>query len=191
MPWRDGQGRRLRIKDPNVEVFYQYGMGQVISDRDGAGAVIAYYVRGLGGRLISNVQTAGTRYYHFDGLGSVVALTDSAGAKVSSYIYDEFGVLKQSTGQSWNNFELGIVLVLCGAGCAYASRELDRQKFQRGEISLAAWQWSQWYTGIAIASTPIGLIPGCEAWGAAWAILVEVVDCMTRAGFQAGGEPQE
>ena len=105
MPWRDGQGRRLRIKDPNVEVFYQYGMGQVISDRDGAGAVIAYYVRGLGGRLISNVQTAGTRYYHFDGLGSVVALTDSAGAKVSSYTYDEFGVLKQSTGQSWNNFE--------------------------------------------------------------------------------------
>ena len=101
----DGQGRRLRMKDPNVEVFSQYGMGQVISDRDGAGAVIAYYVRGIGGRLISNVQTAGTRYYHFDGLGSVVALTDSAGAKVSSYTYDEFGVLKQSTGQSWNNFE--------------------------------------------------------------------------------------
>jgi len=101
----DGQGRRLRMKDPNVEVFSQYGLGQVISDRDGAGAVIAYYVRGLGGRLISNVQTAGTRYYHFDGLGSVVALTDSAGAKVSSYTYDEFGVLKQSTGQSWNNFQ--------------------------------------------------------------------------------------
>ena len=100
----DGQSRRLRMKDPNVEVFYQYGMGQVISDRDGAGAVIAYYVRGLGGRLISDVQTAGTLYYHFDGLGSVVALTDSAGTKVSSYTYDEFGGLTQSTGQSWNSF---------------------------------------------------------------------------------------
>lgn len=101
----DGQGRRLRMKDPNVEVFYQYGMGQVISERDGAGAVIAHYVRGLGGTLISNVQTAGVRYYHFDGLGSVVALTDSAGAKVCSYTYDEYGVLKQSTGQSWNSFK--------------------------------------------------------------------------------------
>jgi len=101
----DGQGRRVRMKDPNVEVFYQYSGGQVISDRDGAGAVIAYYIRGLGGRLVSNVQTAGTRYYHFDGLGSVVALTDAADVKVSSYTYDEFGVLTQSTGQSWNSFK--------------------------------------------------------------------------------------
>lgn len=100
----DGQGQRVRMKDPNVEVHYQYSGGQVISERDGAGAVIAYYVRGLGGRLISNVQTAGARYYHFDGLGSVVALTDSAGAKLVAYTYDEFGVLKQSTGQSWNSF---------------------------------------------------------------------------------------
>ena len=100
----DGRGRRLRLKDPSVEVYYQYSGGEVISERDGAGAMIAYYVRGIGGRLISNVQTAGARYYHFDGLGSVVALTDAAGAKVASYTYDEFGVLQGSTGDSWNSF---------------------------------------------------------------------------------------
>lgn len=100
----DGQGRRLRMKDTNVEVFYQYDGEQVISERDGAGASIVYYVRSLGGTLISNTQTAGTRYYHFDGLGSVVALTDSSGAKVASYTCDEFGVVKQASGQSWNSF---------------------------------------------------------------------------------------
>ncbi len=78
------------------------GEPQVLEERDGAGALTAAYVQGLG--PIAQVRAGGVSYYGLDGLGSVRALTDPAGAVTDTYDYDAFGELLASTGSTPNDF---------------------------------------------------------------------------------------
>jgi len=57
-----------------------------------------------GDDLISQHNTAGTFYYHYDGLGSTRALTDSTEAVTDTYDYEAFGDLLNQTGLTENNY---------------------------------------------------------------------------------------
>ncbi|MHB1128234.1 MAG: discoidin domain-containing protein [Bacillota bacterium] len=87
----DGDGRRVYQKDGINETYYGYDGSGPIVHYDGSGAVLASYLRGMGGMLVGTTQKGGTYYYHLDGLGSIVAMTDGTGAKTAIYDYDAFG----------------------------------------------------------------------------------------------------
>jgi RHS repeat-associated protein len=67
-----------------------FGLGNVASEYDGSGHLLAHYVQGLG--LVSRVDASGAAaYYDFDLTGNAVGLTNAAGAYVNHYSYLPFG----------------------------------------------------------------------------------------------------
>src|SRR5205814_1337169 len=76
----------------------------VLAESQSAGALISYYVYGLG--LVSKVTAAGQVYYHhYDRTGSTNAVTDSAGAVVNRYSYGPYGELLSSSESIPNPFQ--------------------------------------------------------------------------------------
>ncbi len=65
------------------------GMGNVVGQYAGAGALVADYTYGLG--LTSQVTAGGSYYYDFDAIGSTRGLSNSVGSYVNSYRYLPFG----------------------------------------------------------------------------------------------------
>jgi RHS repeat-associated protein len=65
------------------------GLGNVVEQYTGSGALVADYTYGLG--LTSQVTTAGSYYYDFDALGSTAGLTNALGTYVDKYSYLPFG----------------------------------------------------------------------------------------------------
>ena len=95
--WNNGawqeQSQKRRVYD---------GM-DVAQERDGQGALVALYVRGVDmgggiGGLLARVFDVGTSFMHYDGRGNVVQLTDASGAVSGKYSYDAFGRLLSVTG---------------------------------------------------------------------------------------------
>jgi RHS repeat-associated protein len=63
------------------------------------------YVYGLGGRLVSQTDAAGTQTYVLaDGLGSTVALTDGTGTITATLGYDVFGAVRATTGTATTEY---------------------------------------------------------------------------------------
>ena len=61
--------------------------------------VATYWTRTPGGRLVSQRNADGTRWYSlFDGLGSVVGMVDVGGTVVARYAYDPYGQTVVQTG---------------------------------------------------------------------------------------------
>jgi RHS repeat-associated protein len=79
------------------------GLGNVIGEYSGSGALIADYTYGLG--LTSQVTTEGSSYYDFDALGSASELTNAAGIVLDSYAYGPFGLMVQKSKTAGNPFE--------------------------------------------------------------------------------------
>ncbi|MGB2822367.1 MAG: RHS repeat-associated core domain-containing protein, partial [Phycisphaerae bacterium] len=96
----DPLGRRVATVEGAQRTEYvidPIGLGNVVGQYDGTGALEAHYVHGLG--LTSRVDAAGQpAYYTFDALGSTSELTDDAGAVLNAYAYDPFGKLLLQTG---------------------------------------------------------------------------------------------
>jgi RHS repeat-associated protein len=65
------------------------GIGTVVGSYNGAGALIAHFVQGLG--LVSQTGPGGTGYYDFDASGNTAGITGSTGAYVNQYSYLPFG----------------------------------------------------------------------------------------------------
>lgn len=85
----DGATRRY-VVNPNA------ALSQVLAETDASGAVVAYYVYGLG--LISQVTAQGRPYFYgFDHLGNTLAVSDAAGTIVNAYAYDPFGNLADNS----------------------------------------------------------------------------------------------
>jgi RHS repeat-associated protein len=83
------------IVDPNR------GLPSVLCETNASGAIIAYYVYGLG--LISKVIGNNAYYYQYDGIGSTVAITDSNGIIKNKYAYDDFGNLASNSTETITN----------------------------------------------------------------------------------------
>jgi len=72
------------------------GLSHVVAETDGAGALIAQYVRG--DDLLAVIRPTETRFFHADGLGSIRELTDELGNVTDTYEYTAFGELLEHTG---------------------------------------------------------------------------------------------
>jgi RHS repeat-associated protein len=109
---RDGQATEYVI-DP-------FGLGDVVAEYSGDGALVANYVHGLG--LVSRLDPAGgAAYYAFDPAANTVALTDAADAVVNRYTYLPFGEIVSSSEALANPFTfVGLYGVMAdAAGLCY------------------------------------------------------------------------
>ncbi|MDB9518158.1 putative Ig domain-containing protein, partial [Roseofilum reptotaenium CS-1145] len=75
---------------PYSQVIEEYQQGELKSS----------YVYGLD--LISQAQGEDSYFYHVDGLGSTIALSNASSALTDSYVYDAYGNLIDSTGETLN-----------------------------------------------------------------------------------------
>jgi RHS repeat-associated protein len=75
---------------------------QVLKEYSPNGAVLVEYV--YGNDLIAQKQGNSRTYYHVDGLGSTRVLTDTTGNVASTYNYEAFGELLNSTGSVDNKY---------------------------------------------------------------------------------------
>jgi RHS repeat-associated protein len=92
---------------------YLYERDKVVLELDGYGNQEAYSVYG-GNTLICRTVDGQTVYYNYNGHGDVTALTDSNGTILSSYYYDAFGTIIESTGEDENSI-------------AYAGYQYDKE----------------------------------------------------------------
>ena len=88
----------------NYVVNPETALSQVLMEKDGSGAINAWYVYGLG--LIGR-QNAGSGFsvYHYDRRGSTVALTDAAGAVTDTYSYGPYGEILNHSGATAQPFQ--------------------------------------------------------------------------------------
>jgi YD repeat-containing protein len=62
-----------------------------IEERDGAGAVLATFIRGTDGQMLAMQRGGETYYFHPDAARNTILLTDSAGNLAEQYDYTDFG----------------------------------------------------------------------------------------------------
>ena len=72
------------------------GLSHVVVETDGAGALVAQYVRG--DDLLAVIRPTGSRFFHADGIGSIRRLANEAGGISDGYSYTAFGELLAHTG---------------------------------------------------------------------------------------------
>ncbi|HBF11828.1 MAG TPA: hypothetical protein DDW49_00310 [Deltaproteobacteria bacterium] len=149
----DGDGDRVLMARGNQHTQFvidpNHVLGNVVAEAN-AGNIQNYYVYGLG--LAAKVAADGSqiRYYHYDPLGSTVALSDPQGNVTDTYLYDEFGGLNRSTGNTPNPFQ-------------YVGR-LGVQNDGTGLYHMRA----RYYDPVAgrfISRDPIGLVGGMNLYG--------------------------
>ncbi|TYQ27274.1 RHS repeat-associated core domain-containing protein [Pseudanabaena sp. UWO310] len=102
----DANGNRVASITDGVRKNYlldSRGNAKVLQESDVNGQVLNRYTFGLG--LIKSDSASGERFYHSDGLGSTRLLTDSSGQVTDRYVYDAFGKLIASAGNSSNSFQ--------------------------------------------------------------------------------------
>lgn len=102
----DANGNRVASITDGVRKNYlldSRGNAKVLQESDANGQVLNKYTFGLG--LIKSEGGGNTRFYHTDGLGSTRLLTDASGQVTDRYVYDAFGKLIASAGNSSNSFQ--------------------------------------------------------------------------------------
>ncbi len=92
---QDGEATRYLV-DANQ------AYAQVLEERDASGYVTVAYT--YGDDLISQTREGLSSYYAYDGHGSTTALTDSDEAVTDTYVYDAWGELLASTGETVNHY---------------------------------------------------------------------------------------
>ena len=102
----DYAGNRTVKKSENDYTYYlndvSSGLTQVLAELDSNGNEKCYYTRGA--EIISQERNGAISYYLTDGHGSVRQLTDSTGAVTDTYVYDAWGNLISSTGNTENSY---------------------------------------------------------------------------------------
>lgn len=102
----DADGARVRSVvgslATNFVVDKNRELAQVVEERDALNALVVRYT--YADDLVSQTRGSTASYYHYDGLGSTRALSRGDGSVSDRYTYDAFGVLKQSSGSTVNNY---------------------------------------------------------------------------------------
>ena len=102
----DYAGNRTVKKSENDYTYYlndvSGSLTQVLAELDSNGNEKCYYTRGI--EIISQERNGAISYYLTDGHGSVRQLADSTGAITDTYIYDAWGNLISSTGDTENSY---------------------------------------------------------------------------------------
>ena len=92
----DAMGLRRSVTENGVTKQYIWdvgGMGNVLSETDGSGNILYYYVHGLGLEARVNATDLSVQYYHSDYRGSTIAMTDQNETITHKYSYLPFGAL--------------------------------------------------------------------------------------------------
>ncbi len=111
----DPFGRRIQKFGPLGTTTHVYDRGNVLSEVDNAGSVLAWYTQGLMvDQPLSEFRLGTGNYYHADGLGSVTSLSNGVGAIARNYSFDSFGNVSASVGTITNPFQ-------------YTGRESDQE----------------------------------------------------------------
>jgi RHS repeat-associated protein len=121
----DALGTRISASHNGQQVDYvtdPTGLGSVVGEYTGSGALIANYGIGLG--LLNRVGAGGTTaFYGFDGNGNTSELTGAGGTVLNSYSYLPFGESLIATGATPNPFTyVGQFGVMSGAAGLYFMR---------------------------------------------------------------------
>ena len=102
----DYAGNRTVKKSENNYTYYlndvNGSLTQVLAELDANGNEKCWYTRGA--ELISQERNGAISYYLTDGHGSVRQLTDSTGTVTDTYVYDAWGNLISSTGDTENSY---------------------------------------------------------------------------------------
>lgn len=86
-----------------------------VQELDASGNIINCYVHQFGiDSPLSVLGSTATVFFTQDGLGSITSLEDSTGSPVSSFVYDAFGLRKNTTGNLSQPYR-------------YTARDLDRE----------------------------------------------------------------
>ena len=102
----DYAGNRTVKKSENDYTYYLNDLNgeltQVVAELDKDGNEKCFYTRGL--EIISQERSSNISYYLTDGHGSVRQLADSESAITDTYVYDAWGNLISSTGDTENSY---------------------------------------------------------------------------------------
>lgn len=102
----DYVGNRTVKKSKNDYTYYlndvSGSLTHVLAELDSNGNEKYYYTRGI--EIISQERSGNISYYLTDGHGSVRQLADSKGAITDTYVYDAWGNLISSTGDTENSY---------------------------------------------------------------------------------------
>ncbi|GIW05946.1 MAG: hypothetical protein KatS3mg060_0751 [Dehalococcoidia bacterium] len=121
----DGLGRLVRVAGPAGVTTYEYdplgfriaqvvngvrteylvnptGLGSIVAELDGSGALLASYAYGNG--LALRQSGDDRRFYHFDASANTIALSDGSGAVSDRYSYLPFGERLAGSGTTPNPF---------------------------------------------------------------------------------------
>ena len=102
----DYAGNRTVKKSENDYTYYlndvSSGLMQVLAELDVDGNEKCYYTRGT--EIISQERNRAISYYLTDGHGSVRQLANSTGVVTDTYVYDAWGNLISSTGNTENSY---------------------------------------------------------------------------------------
>jgi RHS repeat-associated protein len=112
-PW----GRRIYKSSSSGTSIYAYDGGSLIEETNSSGTSVARYAQNRTiDEPLAMLRSGSVSYYEGDGLdsGSISSLSNSAGTLASTYTYDSFGKLTNSTGSITNPFQ-------------YTAREFDSE----------------------------------------------------------------
>lgn len=124
----DGEGRRMYRKYFNRDevasttgrtnqtfksdsVYFQYGAGKVMAERDGTGVALSYVTRGAGGQLLTlhsrdvNTAVMSTFIFVTDRLGTVHQVVDKTFTVKNQYGYSAFGEVTSTTESVTNDWK--------------------------------------------------------------------------------------
>src|SRR5205807_10114228 len=111
----DPFGRRIYKSSSSGTSIFAYDGDNLIEETNSSGAAVARYSQTQNiDEPLAMLRSGSTSYYHADGLGSVSSLSNAAGSIASTYTYDSFGKLTNSTGSLTNPFR-------------YTGREFDSE----------------------------------------------------------------
>jgi YD repeat-containing protein len=103
-PW----GRRIYKSSSSGTSIYAYDGGSLIEETNSSGTSVARYAQNRTiDEPLAMLRSGSVSYYEGDGLdsGSITSLSNSAGTLASTYTYDSFGKLTNSTGSITNPFQ--------------------------------------------------------------------------------------
>jgi len=98
----NGEGYRVEKSVNDTTTKYMYEADKVILEVDGQGSETAKNTYGTG--ILSRAAGNDTAYYMYNGHGDVTALLNSTGSVLTTYYYDAFGNLLETTGEASNPF---------------------------------------------------------------------------------------
>jgi len=100
----NGDGQRVQKQDSTGTTKHVWDGQNILLETNASNIIqVVYTLQPMFyGNLISQIRSATTSFYLFDGLGSTTQLANSSGSVTDSYLYDSFGNVLSTSGTTTN-----------------------------------------------------------------------------------------